>query len=343
MARHASVHASSGSCISRSSFSRRWATIEDSGTLVRVMAVRLFLDKICHKMMGDQLNTRVLVYLNPDRGMAALDMHLTHVRESITLQPDLAIMIMPRSGFYFERRSYSSSKSGSETNTSYSFSTCFSYTADSSFETERRDERSSRWPPSTQDSRFNSARSTTNSRASGPSSGSYGASPYSPGARQHESFYSNNPQHSQSSPRHSDSSYRQYGTSTSHSYSPPRHYNCGPGFGGHPSSNHYSPPNAYNTTGGPSSYSNPDSTTDQQPKPCFYKVLGVPRSASADDIKKAYRALSLQNHPDRVADADRSMATKRMAEINQANDVLGNAQVRRHYDRTGEILSDRDM
>jgi hypothetical protein len=138
---------------------------------------------------------------------------------------------MPRPGFYFERRSYSSSKSGNETNTSYSFSTCFSYTADSSFETERQDERSSRRPPSTQDSRFNSARSNTNSCASGPPSASYGASPHSSGARQHEPFYAHNPQHSQSSPRHSNSSYSRYGSSSSHYSIPRRHYNCGPALG----------------------------------------------------------------------------------------------------------------
>jgi hypothetical protein len=53
--------------------------------LVRVLAVRLFLDKIRHEMMGDQLNTHVFVYLKPNRELDALDMHLTHVRELITL------------------------------------------------------------------------------------------------------------------------------------------------------------------------------------------------------------------------------------------------------------------
>jgi DnaJ-class molecular chaperone len=107
--------------------------------------------------------------------------------------------------------------------------------------------------------------------------------------------------------------------------------------------NYDSPPNAYYTPGGAYGSPEPDVATDQRPKTCFYKVLGIPRSTSEDDTKKAYRTLSLENHPDRVAEEDKDKATEKMVEINQANDVLSNAQKRRYYDRTGKILSHLDM
>ena len=65
----------------------------------------------------------------------------------------------------------------------------------------------------------------------------------------------------------------------------------------------------------------------------YYSVLGVPRGATADDIKAAYRKLALKWHPD--VNPDDKAAEKRFKEINEANEVLGNAETRRKYDTLG--------
>jgi molecular chaperone DnaJ len=66
----------------------------------------------------------------------------------------------------------------------------------------------------------------------------------------------------------------------------------------------------------------------------FYSVLGVPRGASDDDIKKAYRKLAMQYHPDRNNGA--KDAEEKFKEITEAYDVLRDAQKRAAYDRYGE-------
>ena len=60
-----------------------------------------------------------------------------------------------------------------------------------------------------------------------------------------------------------------------------------------------------------------------------YDILGVDKSASDQDVKRAYRALSLKYHPDRNSTAE---GASKMREINEAYDVLGDAQKRRQYD-----------
>jgi curved DNA-binding protein len=65
----------------------------------------------------------------------------------------------------------------------------------------------------------------------------------------------------------------------------------------------------------------------------FYKVLGVPRNASQEDIRKAFRKLAREHHPD-VA-ADKKAAEARFKEINEANEVLGDPEKRARYDEMG--------
>jgi curved DNA-binding protein len=63
----------------------------------------------------------------------------------------------------------------------------------------------------------------------------------------------------------------------------------------------------------------------------LYAILGVPEDADADTIKKAYRKLAKQNHPD--ATGGDKKKTERFKEIGDAYDVLSDAKKRREYDR----------
>jgi molecular chaperone DnaJ len=65
----------------------------------------------------------------------------------------------------------------------------------------------------------------------------------------------------------------------------------------------------------------------------YYEVLGVSKSASADEIKKAYRRLAMKHHPDRNKDDDGSEA--RFKEAKEAYEVLKDADKRSAYDRFG--------
>lgn len=68
----------------------------------------------------------------------------------------------------------------------------------------------------------------------------------------------------------------------------------------------------------------------------LYQTLGVPRNASASDIKKAYRKLALKHHPDKVAPEDRSKAEHEFKEIAKAYEWLSDEKKRGLYDRYGE-------
>ncbi|WP_068318265.1 DnaJ C-terminal domain-containing protein [Polycladidibacter hongkongensis] len=65
-----------------------------------------------------------------------------------------------------------------------------------------------------------------------------------------------------------------------------------------------------------------------------YRILGVDKSASEADIKKAFRRLAKQYHPDQ--NADNPQAQAKFAEVNQAYEVLGDKEKRQQFDR-GEI------
>jgi DnaJ-class molecular chaperone len=67
----------------------------------------------------------------------------------------------------------------------------------------------------------------------------------------------------------------------------------------------------------------------------FYHVLGVNRTASADDIKKAYRRLARQYHPDLHSGAKKSEMEKKFKELNEAHEVLSDPDKRKKYDRYG--------
>jgi len=63
----------------------------------------------------------------------------------------------------------------------------------------------------------------------------------------------------------------------------------------------------------------------------YYRVLGVSREASEEEIKKAYRALVFEHHPDRNPDS--ADAESKIREINAAYEIVGDAEKRRSYDR----------
>lgn len=65
----------------------------------------------------------------------------------------------------------------------------------------------------------------------------------------------------------------------------------------------------------------------------YYEVLNVSRSASLDEIKKAYRRLAMQNHPDK--NAGNKEAEERFKEISEAYEVLSDSDKRQRYDQFG--------
>jgi curved DNA-binding protein len=70
----------------------------------------------------------------------------------------------------------------------------------------------------------------------------------------------------------------------------------------------------------------------------YYATLGVPRDASEEDIKKSFRKLARQYHPD-VA-KDKKTAEEKFKEINEAYEVLGDPQKRKKYDELGANWKD---
>ena len=66
----------------------------------------------------------------------------------------------------------------------------------------------------------------------------------------------------------------------------------------------------------------------------YYKVLGVDKKASIDDIKKAYRKLARKHHPD--LNPNDKEANKKFQQINEANEVLSDPENRKKYDQYGK-------
>ncbi len=67
----------------------------------------------------------------------------------------------------------------------------------------------------------------------------------------------------------------------------------------------------------------------------YYEILGIDRDASQEEIKKAYRTLALQNHPDKVALDKKKEAEERFKEISEAYAVLSDPEKRLTYDQFG--------
>ncbi len=73
----------------------------------------------------------------------------------------------------------------------------------------------------------------------------------------------------------------------------------------------------------------------------YYEILGVSRSASADEMKKAYRKLAMKYHPDQ--NADDKEAEKKFKELNEAYDVLKDPDKKAAYDRFGHSAFEGGM
>ncbi|MBC8047203.1 MAG: J domain-containing protein [Fimbriimonadaceae bacterium] len=66
----------------------------------------------------------------------------------------------------------------------------------------------------------------------------------------------------------------------------------------------------------------------------YYKILGLNKNASAEDIKKSYRKLARKHHPDLNPNDDK--AKKKFQQINEANEVLSDPEKRKKYDKYGK-------
>ncbi|KAF2074911.1 hypothetical protein CYY_003788 [Polysphondylium violaceum] len=69
----------------------------------------------------------------------------------------------------------------------------------------------------------------------------------------------------------------------------------------------------------------------------LYKILGIPKTATDREVKKAFKVLALQNHPDKSAPEDREAAEKKYMEISHAYEILSDQEKRERYDRGEDV------
>lgn len=75
----------------------------------------------------------------------------------------------------------------------------------------------------------------------------------------------------------------------------------------------------------------------------YYETLGVPKNASEEEIKKAYRKLAMKHHPDRNQGDDSKQSEARFKEAKEAYEMLSDAQKRAAYDQHGHAGVDPNM
>ena len=75
----------------------------------------------------------------------------------------------------------------------------------------------------------------------------------------------------------------------------------------------------------------------------YYETLGVPKNASEDDIKKAYRKLAMKHHPDRNQGADAKKSEEKFKETKEAYEMLSDAPKRAAYDQYGHAGVDPNL
>ena len=75
----------------------------------------------------------------------------------------------------------------------------------------------------------------------------------------------------------------------------------------------------------------------------YYEVLGVPRSTTDEDIKKAYRKLAMKHHPDRNQGVDGKKSEEQFKEAKEAYEMLSDPQKRAAYDQYGHAGVDPNM
>jgi len=78
----------------------------------------------------------------------------------------------------------------------------------------------------------------------------------------------------------------------------------------------------------------------------YYQILGVDKNVSVEEIKKAYRKLSLEYHPDRnygKSEKEKKVAEEKFKEINEAKEVLTDLEKRKKYDQYGKDWAHADQ
>ena len=66
----------------------------------------------------------------------------------------------------------------------------------------------------------------------------------------------------------------------------------------------------------------------------YYKILDIPKTATADEVKKAYRKFAIKYHPDK--NKDNKIAEEKFKEVNEANEILKDEKKRKEYDNLAE-------